>query len=81
MTITVYLHDILKEKVAVAGKRKNSRLELVMPAGATTADLLDQVGLQPSRVGMIVTGGRRVGLDYRLQAGDIIQLFAPLAGG
>jgi len=81
LNITVCLHDVLKERAAAAGNKEHSKLDLVMPAGATAADLLDQLSLPQSRIGMIVTDGSRVGFDYRLKDRDVIQLFAPLAGG
>ncbi len=80
--VKVYLHDSLKEKVKedkVA--MKNNHLYLELEASTIIRDLLDYLELDERSIGLVVVNKKQTTLDKKLQNGDIVGLFSPLAGG
>jgi molybdopterin converting factor small subunit len=58
------------------------RFELDVPPGTTLARLVDEVlAIPEGGVTLAAVNGRLGEFDYVLQAGDRIDLFAPLVGG
>ncbi len=55
--------------------------ELDVESGATVADVLRQLKLDPEEVTIIFVNGVHAGLDKPLQEGDKLGLFPPVGGG
>jgi len=66
-----------------AGLRKyadrNDRIEL--EDGKKVNDLLERLGIPPSKVAIILVNGRHAGQDQPLHAGETVSLFPAIAGG
>jgi molybdopterin converting factor small subunit len=54
---------------------------LAVPDGATIADVAAQLGIPPDFDHVALVNGREAGPADRLQPGDVVDLFPPLAGG
>lgn len=52
-----------------------------MPAGSTAGDVAARLGIPSGLERIILINGHDAGPDRRLNAGDIVTLFPPLAGG
>jgi len=59
--------------------RKAER-ELLLPAGKTVRDLIEELGLPASQVWVIRVNGEHVNPTHTLNDGDYVELF-PLVGG
>ena len=85
MLVHVRLYAFLAERVAEAfpekGLRAGTPVELDLPEGSTLSTLVDQLTLPEGEVKLTVVNGRLQELDYRLQAGDEVGIFPPIAGG
>ncbi len=80
--VKVYLHDSLKEKVK-EGKvaMKNNHLYLEFETSTVIRELLDYLELDERSIGLVVVNKKQATLDKKLQNGDTVGLFSPLAGG
>ena len=55
---------------------------LVLPArGLTPARLLQQLGIPPEEVALVMVNRRPARLDQELEEGDLVGIFPPLGGG
>lgn len=73
MQVTVELFSYFREE-----RFEQDTLEV--PAGATVADLLAQLAINPADVGVIIVNGRSGTVKKRLRAGDKLT-FIPIIGG
>jgi molybdopterin converting factor small subunit len=85
MKVQVRLYAFLAERVAEAflenGIRAGTPVELELPEGGTLSTLIGQLALPENEVKLTVVNGRLRELDYRLQPGDEVGIFPPIAGG
>ena len=85
MKVQVRLYAFLAERAAEAfpekGLRAGMPVELDLPEGGTLATLVGRLALPEKEVKLTVVNGRLRELDYRLQPGDEIGIFPPIAGG
>lgn len=70
------LRDVLPPATRASGV---TALEL--PEGATVADLARALGIPPGTSWIALVNGTEATPQHRLQAGDVVTLFPPLAGG
>ena len=61
--------------------RSGSPVELELPEDSTLDDLVDLLCLPKELVKVTFVNARAEGSDYRLQAGDEVGMFPPIAGG
>ena len=54
---------------------------LALPDGATVGDVTRRLGIPPALECVLLRNGANVDVDARLSAGDVIDIFPPLAGG
>ncbi len=80
MIIRVKLRDTLKSR-ARANLPDPGPGEMTLPAGATVNDLVLKLGLEKELIGLIVVNKRQRGYEDKLQDGDLVELFSPMAGG
>ena len=78
MNIHLRLHGRLRDKLPAAQK---GRAVLVLPEGATAAEVLAAVGLQDEYVLLAINEAHESELDQPLQEGDRVEVFLPSAGG
>ena len=52
-----------------------------LPDGSTVADLLQQLDLPVKKVAVVAVNSEHATGDRRLQAGDAITIYPPVAGG
>jgi molybdopterin converting factor small subunit len=85
MKVHVRLYAFLAERVAEEflekGLRAGTPVELDLPEGGTLSTLVSQLALPENEVKLTVVNGRLRDLDYRLQPGDEVGIFPPIAGG
>lgn len=74
MAVTLIAAGMLKEYI---GGR--SRLELA--PGSTVREMLEEIGVPPELVAVVVREGRLVPKDYRPQDGETIKVFTVIGGG
>ncbi len=55
--------------------------EIEIPADASVGDLLDQLDIPKSKIGLVSVQGRLVKADKTLIQGDFIRIFRPIFGG
>ena len=55
--------------------------EIEIPANASIGDLLDQLDIPKSKIGLVSVQGRLVKADKTLKQGDFIRIFRPIFGG
>jgi sulfur carrier protein ThiS len=79
MKIRVRLFGTLSQHVS--GYDHEKGLEIEMPYDADVDDLLAQLALPKSKVGLVSVDGRLVKADEKLSAGNAVHLFQPLFGG
>ncbi len=58
-----------------------SEFALTLEAGASAAQLLDQLNVPADAGALIAVNGMRADRDKRLQDGDTVVLFTPMEGG
>jgi molybdopterin synthase sulfur carrier subunit len=85
MKVSVKLYAFLAERVAETlpekGLRPGSPIEIDLPDGGTLSTLVEHLGLPQGEVKLTVVNGRLQELNYRLQSGDEVGIFPPIAGG
>jgi len=74
MQVTVELFSYFRKSGSEGGT-------LELAAGATVADLLTQLDIKPSEVGVIVINGESGTVKRRLQTGDRVTLIPIIGGG
>ncbi len=79
MTVEVRLFATLIQFLPSDGKAGTAVLDL--PDGATIADVTRRLGIPPELDCVLLLNGTNVEADARLRAGDVIDMFPPLAGG
>lgn len=52
-----------------------------LPEGASVAELVERLALPAELPRLLLVNGREVTLDHSLDAGDVVSIFPPLAGG
>jgi sulfur carrier protein ThiS len=55
--------------------------EIEIPEEATVGDLLDQLDIAKSKIGLVSVQGRLVKAGKTLKPGDFIRIFRPIFGG
>ena len=88
MKIYIKLYSILVQHLGddILGQqpgkiRAGIPFEVSMPSGSTLGDLVTSLALPDDLVKLSFVNGRQQGLDYRLQPGDQVGMFPPIAGG
>lgn len=82
MRVQVKLFAWLRRKSPDGPHR--GRIALELPAGAAVADALGAVGLSPEEMAgglVLLRNGHHSSENDRLEEGDILSVFPPLAGG
>jgi molybdopterin converting factor small subunit len=59
--------------------QQNEKIEL--DDGKKVSDLLERLGIPPSKVAIILVNGRHAEQDQPLQDGETVSLFPAIAGG
>jgi molybdopterin converting factor small subunit len=89
MKVYVKLYATLAKRVSEAvsshqhpqAVRAGARLEIELAEGSTLEDLVNLLGLPRELVKVIFVNGRAQQLEYRLEPGDEVGIFPPIAGG
>jgi sulfur carrier protein ThiS len=55
--------------------------EIEIPANASVGDLLDQLDIPKSKIGLVSVQGRLVKAGKTLKQGDFIRIYRPIFGG
>ena len=76
MKVTVKAFASLKQLLPDGGKKT-----LDVPAGTTVGEMIAILGLPAGRVHLMIRNNRQAGADERLQPGDTVAFFPPIAGG
>jgi sulfur carrier protein ThiS len=76
-TITVHPHGELTSYFG----RSYGGVPVPIEPGITIAGLLERLGVPAKEVWLVAKNGEQVQRDVTLQAGDSLELFAPVAGG
>ena len=79
MQIAVQLHATLTTFLPPDSRDGVARLEL--PDHATIAELIHRLGIPSDLSRIVLVNGHDVEDDVRLRAGDVVDVFPPLAGG
>lgn len=79
ITIEVRLYATLRKYVP--GQGIGEALRLSLAEGSRLADLLAHLGVPAGELKTAFVNNRRQEGDYRLQDGDRVALFPPVAGG
>jgi sulfur carrier protein ThiS len=58
-----------------------SGFEIEIPADASVGDLLDQLDIPKSKIGLVSVQGRLVKAGKTLKQGDFIRIYRPIFGG
>ncbi len=58
-----------------------SGFELEIPKDAKVGDLIDQLDIPKSNIGLVSVQGRLVKADKTLKKGDFIRIYQPIFGG
>lgn len=84
MQITFKLYASLTEYLP-AERRRSNEMPLEIADGATIAQVIEPFGLPQKLVHLVLVNGRYVAPDDRLrqslQAGDVLAIWPPIAGG
>lgn len=59
----------------------NGRIALPAGKGVRAEDILLLLNIPPARVGLLVVNGQKICRKDRLQPGDVLVIFPPVAGG
>jgi sulfur carrier protein ThiS len=79
LVVTVHLHTTLQRRTPKGALR---RLEVVLPAGGTLADLLARLEVEPNPESiLLVINGRQADASQGLEDGDEVHLIPALSGG
>ncbi|MCC7368038.1 MAG: MoaD/ThiS family protein [Chloroflexi bacterium] len=76
-TITVHPHG----ELTVYFTRSYGGIDIPIEPGITIEALLDRLGIPRKEVWLVAKNGETCPRDVTLDAGDTIELFAPVAGG
>jgi sulfur carrier protein ThiS len=76
-TITVHPHGELTTYFG----RSYGGVPVPIEPGITIADFLARLGVPEKEVWLVAKNGEQVKRDITLEAGDSLELFAPVAGG
>ena len=79
-TLTQYLSEEFLAQYP-QGSRSGSPIELELSEGSTLNDLVNSLDLPKELVKVTFVNGRAEEPDHRLQAGDEVGMFPPIAGG
>lgn len=63
------------------GARAGEPVTMEMAAGSAVSDLIATMGIDKGEVFLISVNSKLEGLEYVLQAEDVVSLFGPIAGG
>lgn len=74
MEVEVRLFASLRE-----GRFKQQKISL--DNGILMKNLLQQLGISPDEVSVLLVNGRDVSFDQKLKDGDVISIFPPIGGG
>lgn len=74
MKITVKLFATFRQ-----GRQKVMEMEL--PDGTTTEDIIEGLGIKKSEVAILLINGRDGQLNRSLVEGDLVAIFPPVGGG
>ncbi len=55
--------------------------EVEIPKGANVGDLIDQLEISKSKIGLVSVQGRLAKADKTLKRGDFIRIYRPIFGG
>lgn len=77
MTITVKLYAGLADLTA----SKERRRTLKLPEGSTIADALNFLGIEKPLWAIMLVNGIHASPETKLQEGDLLTVFPPVAGG
>lgn len=84
MKITLKLYASLTDYLPEPGRRDN-RIELELADGATLAEVIGNCHLPPKMVHLVLVNGVYIDPAKRdahvLQAGDVLAIWPPIAGG
>ena len=82
INVRVKLYGTLRrQRSAQAGESNRQPFTMQVPAGATVALLLTELGVGQGYVGAVALNGEAASVDSPLQEGDELRLFPPSAGG
>lgn len=88
MKVTVKLFATLTQTVSAPileqypqGIRSGSPIEVELPEGSTLADLVTRLELPREIIKITFVNGKTQELDHRLESGDEVGIFPPIAGG
>jgi sulfur carrier protein ThiS len=76
-TITVHPHG----ELSVYFGRTYGGVPMPIEPGITIAGFLERLGVPAKEVWLVAKNGEQVKRDVTLDAGDSLELFAPVAGG
>ena len=79
MQVQVQLHATLTAFLPAGSRDGVARVDLPHPA--TVAELIHRLGIPTDLSRIVLVNGHDVEDDVRLQAGDVVDVFPPLAGG
>lgn len=79
MRIEVRLFATLADYLPAAGRGEGAALEL--PDGATLGDVVRRLGIPDDVPRLMLVNGMDAAPDHRLESGDVVAIFPPLAGG
>ncbi|MHB0869554.1 MAG: MoaD/ThiS family protein [Chloroflexota bacterium] len=77
MRLTVRLFGDLRRYLP----RGQESLQLELPEGSTTANLLQQVGIHPGEVWIVRANKQVISEGQPLRDGDDVEVFEPVGGG
>jgi sulfur-carrier protein len=79
MDVAVQLHATLTTFLPPGSRDGAARVDL--PDGATIGELIERLGIPTDLSRIVLVNGHDVDDDVRLHAGDVVDVFPPLAGG
>ena len=85
MQITFKLYAMLTDYLPVEQRRRGNEITLDLAPNSTVVDVIAQFNLPPKMVHLVLTNGPSVPPSDRaqrtLQAGDVLAVWPPIAGG
>jgi molybdopterin converting factor small subunit len=79
MTVNVQLFAYFRKEIP--GLDAEGRKKVSLPEKAKVSDLLEAIGILPSRFKLIILNGLHCKEDKALSEGDEVSIFPPIAGG
>lgn len=77
MRLTVHLFGDLRRFLP----RGQEEIELDLPEGATSADVLEKIGIHPGEVWLVRANKQVIAEETPLGDGDVLEVFEPVGGG